>query len=815
MDARHMAKRYSLTPRDVQAINNTATRLGIRPQDLTAVMMYETIGTMNPDITGGKGGNYQGLIQFGPPERKAYGYQKGMGFAEQVEGPVYRYLKDRGLQPGDDVGRLYRTINGGNRNAKLWKNDGNGTIAQHIERIKADFLPRAEQTLAAIPAGPDVNAIMDVASLNQSPSSVPDAPTAAQGFAPDLGGVRDAPAQAAISDMLSAPPTQPPQWAGNTSFPPRPLEPYRAFEIAAGWMPQFAQPYAMPTPIDEALTGQNAQDVLTGGPRMDPRRTPPGTGPIPADMGMMRSPADVLAAGPRIRPGGAPDASMVPDPTISPMRPAMGGPNDRRPQPPMPPPRAQGIPDPRIRPDPASLPQQGFPTAFGEQPPALMGGMSAAMGDAPSRVGDLSAAMGGDRPPNLTPASQPISIDPSFGVGYRVQRDADRMATEQDARMAEFAGGMESDRIAAELEMRRREMEPFTPAYRAPETATMGDRFNAASPFPNAEQMFGLPAMNTPASFPGPDPRVGTAEAGSTTGEFFTPAPPMPQPLPDPMAGRFDDAFSPAGPGVIADLQGAFDRRQAPPAPPTMTAQDGINSVFGAPPAPAMPSNLAIPFAEVPGVGVTPAAASTAATPPMGLGTFNDRFSPPMPSMAPQPISMGDFNDRFAGGSVVNTPQPGQPGVVQGTMPMPAGAMDIRPPAQGGPPLPPQATPQAAPASPPRQTNPATERQRSGIVGRVLGGLLGGPIGALGGGLLGGGGGGFGFGTASFNPMGNSFSAPYMQSNGQMGSTKVQPVQSGNMQGTMWNRSNGQGSVGYVTDPFTGSMIYSGSGTTF
>lgn len=140
--------------------------------------------------------------------------------------------------------------------------------------------------------------------------------------------------------------------------------------------------------------------------------------------------------------------------------------------------------------------------------------------------------------------------------------------------------------------------------------------------------------------------------------------------------------------------------------------------------------------------------------------------------------------------------------------------MDIRPPAQGGPAF----TPQAAPPPAPRQTDVGAQRQRSGIVGRVLGGLLGGPLGALGGGLLGGGGifgGNFGFGQgASVTPMGNAFSSPYMQPNGQMGTTNVQRVQSGNMQGTMWNR-NGGGSVGYVTDPFTGAMIHSSSGTTF
>jgi hypothetical protein len=557
-------------------------------------------------------------------------------------------------------------------------------------------------------------------------------------------------------------------------------------------MPQFAQPYDMPMPIDPNLTGQSAQDVLMGGPRMDPRRVSPGTGPIAPDMGSMRSPADVLAAGPRLRPGGAPDASMVPDPTVSPMRPAVGGPNDRRPQPPMPPSRAMGIPDPRPRPDPATVGQRGFPAFFGEQPPALAGGMSAEMGGPPALAPGMSAAMGG--PP-----------DPMDTLPQRMG------SNDLGAEMASLQQAMD-----ANFYRRMMESQAPQPAYRAPETATMGERFDMANPTPNADQMFSLPGMSAPASFPGPAPRIGTAEAGSTTGEFFTPAPPMPSPPPDPMAGRFNDAFSPAGPGMIADLQGAFDRRQAPPAPPTMTAQDGINSVFGAPPAPAMPPNLAIPFAEVPGFGVPPAAASTAATPPMGLGTFNDRFSPPVP--APQPISMGAFNERFAGGSVVNAPTPGQPGVVQGTMPTPNGAMDIRSPAQGGPAFVPQARQAATEAPRDPAATSQKEKQRNQTIARVLGGGLLGPVGAAFGGLLGGGG-GFGFGTsAAFTPFqgpGTFGSAPFnMQPNGQMGQTTYQHGKAGNMSGTMWNRSNGNGSVGYVTDPFTGSMIYSGSGAT-
>ena len=590
--------------------------------------------------------------------------------------------------------------------------------------------------------------------------AIPDAPTAAMGFAPTI---QDAGFPAPAASIYEGNPfgvgaKQPPA-------PPMPQPP-----------PQWAQ--AGGFPMDEALTGQSAQDVLMGGPRMDPRRAPPGTGPMPPNMGAMLSPADVLAAGPNLRPGGAPDASMVPTPGISPMRPAVGGPNDRRPQPPNPPPRAQGIPDPRIRPDPASMPQRGFPTVFGEQPPPPMDGMSAAMGGPPA-----------------PPAPPPPSGD-MYGPGNSMGRarfDNFQVMQDMAAREAQMASDQESRFLAGDLGFQRKQMERYVPEYRAPSPATMGERFDAASPFPNADQMFGLPPMND-ASFPAPPPVVGTAEAGSTTGEFFTPAPPMPSPPPDPMAARFNDAFSPAGPGMIADLQGAFNRQQGRPEP-GMTAQDGISEIFGAPPAPAAVPNLAIPFAEVP-------------------------TGPPAPSMSPPSISQQQFDDRFGGGTVVPAPpKPGQPGVVQGEMPTPAGAMDIRSPVQGGPGLPPApaALPQpAAPTPAPRQTNPGAERQRNGIMGRVLGGLLGGPLGALGGGLLGGG--GFG-GAQTFTPYGNpimntgmgSFRTSGTSPYGTNGTTNWKSGQSNALGGSnalQWTGSKGQ-TITAVTDPWTGQTYTS------
>ena len=97
-----------------QAIVSAANELGVRPEDLAAVISQETMGTFDPQIIGGEGNNYKGLIQFGIPERKAYGYRDGMSFEEQLLGPVVRYLKDRGVKQGHGVKELYAAILTGN-----------------------------------------------------------------------------------------------------------------------------------------------------------------------------------------------------------------------------------------------------------------------------------------------------------------------------------------------------------------------------------------------------------------------------------------------------------------------------------------------------------------------------------------------------------------------------------------------------------------------------------------------------------------------------------------------------------------------------
>ncbi len=95
------------------ALQAEAARLGIAPSTLASVIGYETIGSFDPGIVGGKKNRYQGLIQMGPRERRQYGWRDDMSFEEQLAGPVHNYLVDRGVRPGHGIAEVYSIINAG------------------------------------------------------------------------------------------------------------------------------------------------------------------------------------------------------------------------------------------------------------------------------------------------------------------------------------------------------------------------------------------------------------------------------------------------------------------------------------------------------------------------------------------------------------------------------------------------------------------------------------------------------------------------------------------------------------------------------
>lgn len=101
-----------MNPELAQAIIASAGRLGVDPVDIATAMSYETGGKFSPSLWGGKGGNYLGLIQFGPEERKKYGVHEGQSAGDQVVA-AENFLRDRGVKPGMGLPDIYSTINAG------------------------------------------------------------------------------------------------------------------------------------------------------------------------------------------------------------------------------------------------------------------------------------------------------------------------------------------------------------------------------------------------------------------------------------------------------------------------------------------------------------------------------------------------------------------------------------------------------------------------------------------------------------------------------------------------------------------------------
>jgi hypothetical protein len=149
----NLDRSYSVEGADSKqaALIRAAQELGINPRDLANVIGYETGGTFSPSTKNKYG--YTGLIQFGAEERAKYGANENQTFEEQM-GAVVRYLRDRGLKPGSDIDSLYKTIIGGNPNASLKARDVNGTIEEHLQRVKTTGYERADKFLAGTSATP-------------------------------------------------------------------------------------------------------------------------------------------------------------------------------------------------------------------------------------------------------------------------------------------------------------------------------------------------------------------------------------------------------------------------------------------------------------------------------------------------------------------------------------------------------------------------------------------------------------------------------------------------------------------------------------
>ena len=103
----------SLSRDDALAIVQTSRNLGVDPGSFAGLLQLES--GIDPNIWGGAGGNYRGLIQFGPGARQEVGLPDGPMTIQQQLPYVEKYYQQRGFKPGEhDETALYRTVLVGN-----------------------------------------------------------------------------------------------------------------------------------------------------------------------------------------------------------------------------------------------------------------------------------------------------------------------------------------------------------------------------------------------------------------------------------------------------------------------------------------------------------------------------------------------------------------------------------------------------------------------------------------------------------------------------------------------------------------------------
>lgn len=121
-----------MTPQ--QYLVQQARAKGINPLDLATVIAHETGGKFNPDVWGGKGGRYYGLLQFGDNERKQFGVNSlNPSYENQIDAGL-NFLSSRGFKPGMNRMDMYSTVLAGSPGHNN-RADQNGTVAQHVANM--------------------------------------------------------------------------------------------------------------------------------------------------------------------------------------------------------------------------------------------------------------------------------------------------------------------------------------------------------------------------------------------------------------------------------------------------------------------------------------------------------------------------------------------------------------------------------------------------------------------------------------------------------------------------------------------------------
>ncbi len=168
----------NLTPELAQAIRESAGRLGADPVDLATMYSFESGGSFNPSLWGGKNKNYLGISQMGPEERVKYGVTPDQSAQDQVLA-TEQFLKDRGFKPGMGMADLYSTLNAGSPgryNASDAANGGTwGTVADKVNYQMAPHRAAVAPAFGSLApmnaaAGPTQSAASDPSAMAAAPA---------------------------------------------------------------------------------------------------------------------------------------------------------------------------------------------------------------------------------------------------------------------------------------------------------------------------------------------------------------------------------------------------------------------------------------------------------------------------------------------------------------------------------------------------------------------------------------------------------------------------------------------------------------------
>lgn len=182
-----VAERVQSDPAGAAALVAAARQLNLPVDQFVALMSWESGGTLNPNVMGGDGNAYKGLIQFSPDNQQRYGTGKNQSIAQQVPA-IVQYLLDRGFIPGKmDIRGAYSAILTGNASEQYWGlADSNGTTVRNAASrfSQGDHYSRAVQFLrdsgayntppAALSALPEVGQAQRVSNaiLGQQKSQI-------------------------------------------------------------------------------------------------------------------------------------------------------------------------------------------------------------------------------------------------------------------------------------------------------------------------------------------------------------------------------------------------------------------------------------------------------------------------------------------------------------------------------------------------------------------------------------------------------------------------------------------------------------------